>query len=913
MVVLVNNSRSLLSFKRVRIGVSLILAIVASTALLTPLQGETRVKVYSQAVQAKQAGDYQESLRLFNSLLESDPENASLTAEIEELNRLVQNQGSSATAPASTEGVTSAVPGNSTVSIEATPAPVATPAAVDPIEASLEARRQADAAREAQARALLATGLEQYQAGEFQAAQATLDNARAIVPQNSRTESLSRDIDSALRNSILDLALFHAERGNQLAANTETQKYAETFGRDSNLSRVERSIQAISRNPAYRDIERISPGYTASREQIQSLLTDAKAQYQAGDLGGSRESFRRVQMLDPNNAEAKWYIGQIADVSTSTQNRVSARKEMLKSITDGWLKPGVFEDLVDSTQQVDTSEGARDRIKNKLDSIIIPQVSFTQGVRLSDIVETLSELSVEYDNSQDELKGVNIIFIPPADGSDPVVPISLRRLSLGRILDYVAEIAQFEVEIREDTVAVIKGADGSTGGPTLSTEIFQIDSATKLRMTGVGGGSGGTQSSSNPFEQASSGGGGDADDDSTRIKTFLQRAGIDFTVQGANLVYDGAAIIVTNLPRNIERVGQLLRRYEQANMIEIETKFLEVNANDLDEIGFDWTLNRFARTAPDGSITYDETYRSGNRSLDSAFSSTPTSSSVIYGGNVLDSVLPPAIPGTLDLAAGVPALGSISSVMGKFDANLVIRAINRKSGTDLMSAPKVTVISGKRAEIVVAQEFPYPEDYDRPEVEVGRGGSDSSTGSAGNPAVAITSGTPQNFVTRNVGVTLGVQPRVEQGNRIAMVLNPEITEFEGFVEYGGRNIALLGNTQLIAPTGYFKPIFSVRKIDTEVTIWDGATLVMGGLMREEVVRVKDKVPVLGDLPLLGFLFRSEGESSNKRNLLIFVTGNLISYGGSPSRQSLPGLERATPFSNPVLVTPGGDIYRGSGN
>lgn len=906
MVVLVNNSRSLLSFKRVRIGVSLILAIVASTALLTPLQGETRVKVYSQAVQAKEAGDYQESLRLFNSLLESEPENASLNAEVEELNRLIRNQGSSAAVPATTEGVTSEAPAASAVDAQTT-------AAVDPIDASLEARRQADAAREAQARALLATGLEQYQAGEFQAAQATLDNARAIVPQNSRTEGLSRDINSALRNSILDLALYHAERGNLVAANTETQKYADTFGKDSNLSRVERSIQAISRNPAYRDIDRISPGYTASREQVQSLLTDAKAQYQAGDLGGARETFRRAQMLDPNNAEAKWYIGQIADVSTSTQNRVSARKEMLKSITDGWLKPGVFEDLVDNGQQVDTAEGARDKIKNKLDSIIIPQVSFTQGVKLSDIVETLSELSVEYDNSQDEYKGVNIIFISPPDGSNPVVPISLRRLSLGRILDYVAEIAQFEVEIREDTVAVIKGVDGSTGGPTLSTEIFQIDSATKLRMTGVSASSGGSTSSNNPFEVSSGGGGGDADDDSTKIKTFLQRAGIDFNgVPGANLVYDGAAIIVTNLPRNIERVGQLLRRYEQANMVEIETKFLEVNANDLDEIGFDWTLNRFARTAPDGSITYDETYRSGNRSLDNAFSSTPTSSSVIYGGSVLDNVLPPAIPGTLDLASGVPALGSISSVMGKFDANLVIRAINRKSGTDLMSAPKVTVISGKRAEIVVAQEFPYPEDYDRPEVEVGRGGSDIS-GSAGNPAVAITSGTPQNFVTRNVGVTLGVQPRVEQGNRIAMVLNPEITEFEGFVEYGGRNIALLGNTQLIAPTGYFKPIFSVRKIDTEVTIWDGATLVMGGLMREEVVRVKDKVPVLGDLPLLGFLFRSEGESSNKRNLLIFVTGNLISYGGSPSRQSLPGLERATPFSNPVLMTPGGDIYRGSGN
>ena len=68
---------------------------------------------------------------------------------------------------------------------------------------------------------------------------------------------------------------------------------------------------------------------------------------------------------------------------------------------------------------------------------------------------------------------------------------------------------------------------------------------------------------------------------------------------------------------------------------------------------------------------------------------------------------------------------------------------------------------------------------------------------------------------------------------------------------------------------------------TKVTIWDGATLVMGGLTREEVKKVNDKVPVLGSLPLIGRLFRSKGESSQKRNLLIFVTANLVNPGGAP--------------------------------
>ena len=87
-----------------------------------------------------------------------------------------------------------------------------------------------------------------------------------------------------------------------------------------------------------------------------------------------------------------------------------------------------------------------------------------------------------------------------------------------------------------------------------------------------------------------------------------------------------------------------------------------------------------------------------------------------------------------------------------------------------------------------------------------------------------------------------------------------------------------------APSGFFQPIFSVRKVRTEVTIYDGATVIMGGLTREQVKEVNDKIPVLGDIPLLGRLFRSKGETSQKRNLLIFVTANLVSPGGSLGKQ-----------------------------
>ena len=96
----------------------------------------------------------------------------------------------------------------------------------------------------------------------------------------------------------------------------------------------------------------------------------------------------------------------------------------------------------------------------------------------------------------------------------------------------------------------------------------------------------------------------------------------------------------------------------------------------------------------------------------------------------------------------------------------------------------------------------------------------------------------------------------------------------------------------------------MREISTKVTIWDGATAVMGGLTREDVITVNDKVPFLGEMPFFGRFFRSEGETSSKRNLLIFVTADLVSPGGLPKLQRLRGVQLGALFQNPTIVTPG---------
>ena len=438
-------------------------------------------------------------------------------------------------------------------------------------------------------------------------------------------------------------------------------------------------------------------------------------------------------------------------------------------------------------------------------------------------------------------------------------------------------------------------------------------------MSGISGAGG---AKSDPF--SAGGAAGEATSsagEAGSMKAFLQQAGVNFeAVAGSSLAYDGSAIIVTQTARNVERIRNILARYNDVRQVEIESKFLEVQEGALEELGVKWNLSR--RGVPQvnpatGSPVLDangrqvfspqETYTSDGvtRSLVSAFPSTTNSTSLtikdpgLSGGQLVVPVAPANIPGGVQLAATAAALANITGFVGEFDVTAAIRALSQKQGSDLLSSPKVTVLSGNPANIVVAQELRYPQSYGEIQSQVG-----SASTAGGAAGVTITAGTPQEFTTRNVGVEMKVTPTVEEDDySISLDLNPKVTEFEGFVEYGGPSVAISGNTTVTVPPGFYQPIFSVREVTTKVTIWDGATLVMGGLTREEVKKVTDKVPFFGDIPFVGRLFRSKGESSQKRNLLIFVTANLVSPGGSPKKQDLKNTPATSLFQNPTIVTP----------
>ncbi len=649
------------------------------------------------------------------------------------------------------------------------------------------------------------------------------------------------------------------------------------------------------------------------------LVARARSQYLAGDAPTARATFGQAEALDPNNAEVKYFLERLAADSLAADSpRVHTRAQMIRSVNAAWQRPdGVPEPGLAATERPGPSA-----LLEKLEHIILPSVNFN-GMELSRVVNALSVISEEFDLSQAPPKGINFVLLDQSQ-ADPTVNLTLRNLSLKRVLDFITDSVGYQYEVQADAVVVRPGGEQSA----LATQFFPIARSTVLRLTGPGAATG-------PLR---SGGGGAAADHSTMagegqvIRSFLQLAGVSFEgVTGSTLAFDGSQLIVTQTPRNLERIRNILSRYHEVRQVEIEAKFMEVQQGALEELGIQWNVGKKATQHSGASIV---NYRSSNRSLADAFTSssggvrgsivrgiaagTTTTSKLDATGAILDSTRtstsgsaapdvpiidsPPPIPGTNNLGFAANPLAAVTGIIGEFDVTAIVRALSQKAGTELLSAPKLTVLSGNPATITVAQELRYPQSFGQVQSQVGTG-SASGGGSAG---VAITAGTPQEFTTRNVGVELKVTPTVEEDDySISLDLNPKVTEFEGFVEYGGQSIAISGGTTVTVPSGFFQPIFGVREMSTKVTIWDGATLVMGGLTREDVKNVSDKVPVLGNLPGIGRLFRSKGESTQKRNLLIFVTANLVNPGGALKKQVHAGVPPVSLYQNPTIVTPAG--------
>ena len=275
----------------------------------------------------------------------------------------------------------------------------------------------------------------------------------------------------------------------------------------------------------------------------------------------------------------------------------------------------------------------------------------------------------------------------------------------------------------------------------------------------------------------------------------------------------------------------------------------------------------------------------------------------------------------------------INAFLGGADLSMILHMLSQRSDTDLLSAPKVLTQSGQEAVMKVVTEYIYPTDY---EVQLQSSSSNNGGGNSGGSQSAILAVVePQEFTMREVGVILRVIPTLtDDGNLIDLELETQVVDEPTWKNYGmkipftgnsslqsfeGIGTIFTGLSDIIASVGgtidtalknmivteasdaavqamknlsssgdknmtYYdapmeQPFFHTRHINSKISVYPGATIVMGGLITEHRKAMDDKIPFLGDLPFIGRLFRSHSEQTTKRNLLVFVTTRLVDVRG----------------------------------
>lgn len=901
-------------------------AVMASFSYAKPDQTQEKIRLMVASVQARDAGDLKSSKQSLEELLKIAPNDEGVQRMLADVNKDIERQ-----AKGEAPVLVGAKPAKEEAGAEdAEVAKDGEAAKVEPVDAAMS-----DALRKQQLQVIAAFDLidEAYDlmdAGNWDEASKKLAFAQEKLPEESyspvadEARSELNRAKAAMAKSRAKIAM--SERDTAAAKSYAAEYAAAEESKDAGAAFVE-EVEEFTANPYNNSISDISPDYATRQNKIENLLEKGRRQYLYGDYQGARATFRQIETLDADNIQAKAYQRLISEklADRGRLTYLATREAMMDEVSKAWQRPQVY-----TGTTVDRGGARADSIiDKKLAEIIIPNVSFpAPGVTLAQAINTLSILSVEYDKSNDAKKGVNIVlFGDNASEAKPVV-LTLRDLSLGQILDWVTQQAGFQYDIEKDTIVVRKAMDNSVA--SMDTLDFPLPTSTVMRMIGFKAAVGESGDSDNPF--GGSGGGGAAagagDGKEEAIKNFLVKAGVEFG-PGATVAFDGSKLWVTNTRRNLDKVRNILLRYSETKQVEIEAKFMEVNQGVLKELGFNWNVSRknadgsystLFSTVGRNTTGMISTYN--NRTLADSITSASAGSTpitILKPANEVTADVPnpytvepvvPLLPSTINMASGAAqAANTVLGVINGYDVSLIVNALEQRQGSDLLCAPKVTVISGSTASITVSQRMRYPESWGDVQSNVGSSSTTVNGENSSSAGVTITPGTPQDFTSVDVGVSMEVTPNVEEDDSINLVLNPNVTEFEGFMEYGGVAVAISSGTTVTVPSGFIQPVFSVREVKTTVTVFDGATVVMGGLTREEVRTINDSVPILSDIPWIGRLFRSKGESRQKRNLLIFVTANRISPGGSVGREQFQDMRPGSVYQNPVIVSPGGAVHR----
>ena len=316
-------------------------------------------------------------------------------------------------------------------------------------------------------------------------------------------------------------------------------------------------------------------------------------------------------------------------------------------------------------------------------------------------------------------------------------------------------------------------------------------------------------------------------------------------------------LVLTATEKEVVAVDELVTRLDtKTPEVLIEAKLVETSKNPTSTHGIDWTATLQAQ-----HMTFGNGITTGNVINSSGTASGSSTGTGVTGQPGTPFAAPDALPAASGTTTGSAVSQVLNTVIGGGGLSLntahgfspqtaflnadgaaaVLSFLNTAADAKVLSTPRAVTQDNHEAVLSVTETFPIFQT------------TAGTLGSLGGTTVTYT----------NIGTILHVTPRISANETISLNVLPEVSSFNSTV------------TKTVGGLVNQADVFDERKIDTRVLIPSGNTLVMGGLINDNQTKGATKVPIMGDLPVLGWAFRHEAKTQNKKNLLIFITPTIV--------------------------------------
>ncbi len=760
-------------------------------------------------------------------------------------------------------------------------------------------------ALEEHGKASLASARRALRDGNFKEAETLYGEALEFIIDREGNEKMRAEAEEGVAEAIYRQAVTLYKKGDRQGA-VQKARVAREKGHPKApelVAKIEDEIENPPEPPPPQVVSRWrEKDYQDLRADIARRMRRARQYYVTGEYDRSRDELEIILRDNPQEIDAIELLRKVNEraFDYASSEFSTTRTRMIREVRDTW-NPRTY--AVDTVQldlaspkakagQGNVSKDGKtpeEIVREKMTNIVLPEISF-RAANINDVVAFFESASREHDdpNLPPEQRGVNFVLKQPsgeAAGAAPEVddifasadssssapagfgtPITLsaRFVSLLDALQIVTDVANLKYRIKNNVVMIMPYGTATDDIvqrsynvlPTLQERVSSVRSEMGSSSRRDGGG----------FMETESIG-----DDRADWKEFFKTLGVEWP-DGSQVAYIPSIgkLQVANTEENLSKLESVL---EQLNVtpsqIEIEARFIEVAQEDLESIGMEWLLSdNWEIATKKGTGAYEGSQRiimkAGSPSTGLRYpNQTGTATALGLDNAVADSV------------------ATVASVLTNPELSFVLHLLSQRTNTDLLQAPKVVTKSGQEAIIKVVTEYIYPTSYSTETIDLDTSGDGTAT-FADSMVPGIV--TPEDFEMREVGVILQVVPEVSQeGQMINLTLNPQVVQFEKWEDYGIESYRADGTVAWKLPMR--QPFFNVRSVNTSISIYNGATVVMGGMIEEKRYEVDDKIPFLGDIPLIGRFFRSHSESSTKKNLLIFVTARLVDPAGRSLKAS----------------------------